>query len=367
MRYPPVEILHWAKRKPKDLIDLSASEMPSPRLLADLGIRLEDIPLSGDNCYGYTVLKDVIADRYGIAPRRVTITPGTSMANFLVLNALLERGDKTAVEFPAYEPLARLSEFITGRKPLKLIRDRGRGYHLGELPEQIIEEQPNILILSNLHNPTGVWDPPETFITFAERVSEWGGWLLVDEVFLAYLPTGDEQTSAVSHHRIITTNSLSKAWGLHSLRIGWVIGPVDLVRRIELMTDSMYLILPFITEFLASKVLARKGVGTGLLAAAREKSRTNWEIVAGALARMPALDWVAPTAGISVLLRFRDERNSDAFCGKLSSEYGTLVVPGRFFGVEDGFRMSFGIQEPLLHRGLSAIEALLNDNEGWAQ
>ena len=72
------------------------------------------------------------------------------------------------------------------------------------------------------------------------------------------------------------------------------------------------------------------------------------------------MDYVEPAGGVSVLLRFKDGRNAKPFTERLLKEHETVVFPGYFFEVEEGFRLSFGVEQEQLSMGLEAISKTLD-------
>jgi len=358
VRFNKVELLEWVKTQPKELIDLTNSGMESPEKLSDLGIRVDEIPLSGDNYYGYEPLKEHLANQYGITSSHIAITPGASMGNFAVLSVLSETIKNIIVEHPTYEPFIRIAETLTGSHSHRIKRYQVNKYHLDLNNCDLNHNNPVIVILSNLHNPTGIYETPETINYLADKIAKDNGWLLIDEVFHSFIKGGERASSAVSHERIITTNSLTKAWGLGSLRIGWVIGPENIVRHIERVMDNLHVDQPFMTEFIAYHILS-SGLANELLEKARDRAQKNYQIVANYINGFSQLYHTKPDGGISVLIRFRDGRNADTFCEQLLKDHKTLVIPGRFFEVKDGFRLSFGMDPVMLMRGLEAVEKTL--------
>jgi aspartate/methionine/tyrosine aminotransferase len=81
--------------------------------------------------------------------------------------------------------------------------------------------------------------------------------------------------------------------------------------------------------------------------------------VAEYLDDMPQFDFVKPDGGLCVLLRFRDGRDAQPFVDKLLNECRVIVFPGAFFEVNDGFRLSFGIDSERLHVALKSIQKQL--------
>ena len=106
------EFMHWAKTRPKVKYDLTLSGILNLPL-NELGVKLSDLELHGDNAYGYPALIDALAAHRGV-PREcvVTISGGTSMANHLAMAAVLEHGDEVLIEQPTYEPILALAEYF---------------------------------------------------------------------------------------------------------------------------------------------------------------------------------------------------------------------------------------------------------------
>ncbi len=356
MQFDTIGLFDWIKRLPDNLIDLTSSGVNSPETLAELGINADDIPLKGDNLYGYTPLKEAIANQYEITPDRVAITPGASMGNFVVSSLLSGHGDQIIVETPVNQPFVSVAKAVTGLDPLRLERKRCDDYHLKvDSLKQMNTTACKLMILSNLHNPSGVYDSSDTFTHLADVVAEQNGWVLVDEVFLPFIEGGERQSAALFHDRIISTCSLTKVWGLSTLRIGWVIASPEIVQRIEHAMDYMHVVQPFITEYIAWRVLSDETLNKRLLSSARSIASANTELVNAYLKDIPEFEYIQPDGGISVLIRFRDGRNSELFTDRLYHEFNTVVIPGRYFEVEDGFRISFGGEEDVVRQGLEAI------------
>lgn len=356
MNFGIIEIFDWIKKLPDNLINLTASGLTSCESLSELGVDPNDVPLSGDNLYGYPPLKEVIAAQYRTTPDRIAITPGASMANFALCAILAEPGSPIRVETPVYQPFVSVARAVTGLEPLRLERKRCDDYHIKI--DNLKQNNPaptKLLMMSNLHNPSGVNDKLETFALLADTINTKNGWVVVDEVFLPFVEGGERQCAAQFHDRVISTCSLTKVWGLSTLRIGWVIAEPEIVRRIKHTMDYMHVVQPFITEYLAWKVLEDQKLSLNLLRKARRIASSNLELVNSYLNQITEFDLFQPDGGISMLIRFKDGRNSQQFTDRLFKEFNTVVVPGRYFEINDGFRLSFGVEKEIIRQGLEAI------------
>ena len=155
MSFGTVEYLEWAHLKPAVKYNLSGSAVEET-LAEEIDFRWEGLRFSGPNQYGYLPLLEEIANYYQVRPSNVTTACGTSMANFLVCAALLERGDEVIVEKPCYGPLLDLP-LALGARVKRLERRFEAGYQidLREL-KRVASLRTKLLVLTNLHNPSGI-------------------------------------------------------------------------------------------------------------------------------------------------------------------------------------------------------------------
>jgi DNA-binding transcriptional MocR family regulator len=80
--------------------------------LNELSITRDDIQINGPNHEGYVPLNEAIAARYAVNPDGVVTAQGASMANFLTMATLLERGDEVLIEKPTYEPFLAAASYL---------------------------------------------------------------------------------------------------------------------------------------------------------------------------------------------------------------------------------------------------------------
>src|SRR4029077_19884254 len=103
----------------------------------------------------------------------------------------------------------------------------------------LVTTRTRLAIVSNLHNPTGARIPMATLRSMAAMLARVKGYLLVDEVYLECLFGARTESCVHAGPNVLTTNSLTKAYGLDGLRAGWVLGPPDLVRRMWIIQDLL--------------------------------------------------------------------------------------------------------------------------------
>lgn len=350
-----VAYLDWAKRrhtgKPITL-DLSNSGMPAPDR-SWLGLSMDHVDLLVDNGFGYPPLRKAVARRFGVDPDRVLLGPGTAGTNFLVCAVLCKPGDKVIVERPAYEPLYRRIEAL-GCEVVWLDRHYNEGFALQpeRLRSLLASSDAKAVIVTNLHNPTGVYAPEATIDACANVAAEANAHLLVDEVYLEYLETDIPPAAATRHPHVISTSSLTKAYGLGGLRCGWAIAPAEVVTQALALRNVLdgCGVSPADTLALHCHDQLEK-----LRNYTWEHVRTTRPLVDAWIASRPELDWVAPDAGVIGFPRLSSGLDASVVAQTLRSEHGLLIVPGSFFGMPSHFRLAWSADVGTVKRGLDCI------------
>ncbi|MCX6549704.1 MAG: aminotransferase class I/II-fold pyridoxal phosphate-dependent enzyme [Acidobacteria bacterium] len=352
---PRADYLLWAKRRPHPANDLGRSDV--------LGCTFDDVPgmresleLSGRNDDGWMPLVDRIAARYGVEPSAVATATGTSGANFLVCAALIRPGDDVVVEKPAYDPLLAAPRLL-GANLVRFERRFEEGFALDlDRLAAAVTPRTRLIIVTNPHNPTGVLGSLDQMRALGEVADRHGCYVLADEIYLDAIEGPRQAVAATLSPRIITTSSLTKAYGLAGLRCGWALAApavAEELRRVRDLVDGSGSIL---TERAAAAAFEHL---PALAARARGILEPNFALFERFIAAQPALEWVRPDGGTVAFPRLKGVASADAFVARLFNEFETAVVPGRFFEAPAHMRIALGIDGGVLARGLEAIARAL--------
>lgn len=344
--------MEWAKSRLKPAIDLAGSNLLACTL-DDLPGAREALDLVGESPDGYEPLVERIAARYRMAPENVASAVGCSGANFLALAALVEAGDDVLVETPGYDPLPAAATML-GANVVRFERRFEDGWRLD--PDRIaraLTPRTRVVVISRPHNPSGVLVGEEDFETVGRLAERIGAAVLVDEVYLD-LPGG--RPAATISPVFVSTNSLTKAYGLASLRCGWALASPAIAERIRRARDVVDVWGPIPGDRLA--VIAFRGIDR-LAKRAHRLFAANAALVESFLAQRKELE-VVPSRATIAFPRFRDGRDSSPFVEKLFANHGVAVVPGTFFDSPAHFRIAFGGETGALERGLAAIGKCLD-------
>ena len=349
MRAMQSEYMYWAKTRPPVRYNLGSSEVPHVRM--DRWVtELAALEPDGMSYYRYPPLREAIAAKCGVSADRVVMADGTSMANMLAMAALITPGDRVAIEHPCYEPMAAAAAFCGA----ELVRFTRAGPNFALDPETI-PRGCTLIILTNLHNPTGNLADRGTLAAVHARAEQDGAHVLIDEVYLdSALPA--QASAALDGERFVCTASLTKCYGLSGLRCGWILAAPALAEEIWRLNELFGVAQAHQAERLSLIALAHLNE----IAAENEPLLARNRALANHFFASRSELEVAPMrGGITAFPRLlRGE--VDRLDALLRADYDSAIVPGRFFGLADHFRIGIGSPTPLVEAGLERLGAALD-------
>lgn len=360
----------------EELLTFSSAICPTPDLNA---VRLGYIESDGR-----ADLRAAIAALYpGARAEDVLITGGAIEANFLALAALsgdptsgtgvsagpernFQPGDRVICAVPTYQQLFEVPRAQGARVSFWHLRpENGWLPDLDELRD-LFRERTKAVIINFPNNPTGSAIDQAFLEAVAELCGEQGALLYSDEVYRGLPLASETGQPSVWNTRAgdrAVVGSLSKAYGLPGLRVGWLVAPPWLRRRAHEIRDYTSISSPALSEELALLAIAAQ---PAIFAAQRDHARRNLALVERTLAQSEGrLSWVVPREGVVGFIRYTADLPSRDFCRRLAEEYGTLVVPGDCFAADDPlafdryFRLGFGYETAKLEAGLTQLASFV--------
>jgi hypothetical protein len=303
-----------------------------------------------------------IAARYGVAPEQVIGTTGATSALALVLKALVAPGDNVIIERPRFDLLPMLAR-DAGATVTDLPR-RAPDYQVdaAEL-EALIRPDTRLVILTQLHNPTGAALGAEALKTLAALARKTGVPILVDEVYADFLDGGVYAATAAPE--FISVGSLTKVQGLFALKCGWAVASPQMTAKINAATPQGDYGVSKLAHAVAALVLESREAFDAhwrrLLADARP-------VVAEHVGRMLGdglLEGDLPAQGCMYFPRVVGVDDTRALADWLWRKHRIVVPAGEFFGQPGHVRIGFGSGQPeALDRGLSRLGKALKAYPG---
>ena len=348
--------MQWAKTRSQARFNLASSGLRNYPL-AELPVTLEDLELSGPSWYGYQPLQAALAAKCGAPAECVVAATGTSMANHLVMAALLEPGDEVLVEHPTYELLVTLAQYL-GAKVERFGRTFEEGFRLdAERVARAVSPRTRLIVLTNLHNPSGALADEETLKRVGDLARGVGAHVLVDEVYLDALFEHAPGSAFHLGEEFIVTSSLTKVYGLSGLRCGWVLAKPELAERLWRLNDLFGVIPAHPAERLSRVALEHLDE---IAAGARRLLETNGRLLNSFFAARDDLDWLPHRFGTVSFPRLK-RGSVEELCALLAGKYETSVVPGRFFELPQHFRVGIGGETGALREGLERLGRALDE------
>ncbi|MBW2278356.1 MAG: pyridoxal phosphate-dependent aminotransferase, partial [Deltaproteobacteria bacterium] len=254
----------------------------------------------------------------------LVFTPGATGGTLLTLLELGHEGGEIVVENPIYEPMLRQAERLgTVRRLERRIEDEWR-FSVDEA-QQLIGDDTSLVMITEPHNPSGVFSPRDDVLQLARAAAEHGATLLINEVYLGY-------TDRPSYHgaadNIVVVASLSKLLGAYWARAGWLSAPKPVAEKLRLAHWNM-----------GMPCMPGAQAGLGFLEQARERREAARQLAADGIealdawvAALPAVSWVRPHGGGFACIGLPVGTNDVTLAEQLHDERDVLVVPGIWFG-----------------------------------
>jgi aspartate/methionine/tyrosine aminotransferase len=294
----------------------------------------------------------------------VTVVNGGSEANMLVLWTLLSRGDRLAFMLPNYMQGWGLGRHFGDATDVFKLRLRDGRWALDvDSLRRAVTKRTKIVMVCNPNNPTGAVlteEEMDAVVAVAKRVD---AWILADEIYRGAEVDIDESSPTFwgRYDKVIVTSGLSKAFAMPGLRVGWVVGPPELIRKLWIRHDYTTLTPGAISDALAGFSMQPE-VRENILARTRGIIRANLPPVEGWIgAQGDVLTYARPAAGAIAYVKYDLPIASRQLVDKIRTDQSVLLVPGEMFGLGKGFRLGFGYDVESMLKGLDRVSCVLRE------
>ena len=323
--------------------NLSESSI-ADRKLSDFGLTVPDLALQYNDHRGAPGLRgQIAAGEPGLSADDVLVTGGAAGALFIISTALLTRDDHLVVVRPNYATNLETPRAIgCAISCVDLVFEDSFRLDVNRL-EAALRPNTKVISITTPHNPTGVTLSQEVLGQVAALAARHGCRLVVDETYrdLGY---GEMPHLAASlGPQVISVSSLSKAYGIPGIRLGWIVSSDRGLQELFLAAKEQISICgSVIHEWIGEEILRRRA---GILEATLEEMRRRLTLVTRWIESEPLLEWVQPSGGVVCLPRMRSTPpgGTAGFYRRLLDAHGTYVGPGHWFELPDTcFRLGYG-------------------------
>jgi aspartate/methionine/tyrosine aminotransferase len=218
-----------------------------------------------------------------------------------------------------------------------------------------------LITVCNPNNPTGYIlsdDEMDAIVSAADSV---GAWIMADEVYRGAERITDEESKSFygMYDKVIVTGSMSKAYGLPGLRLGWVVGPVSEIDDFWARHEYITISATMLSNKLAARALSPE-MRPRLIQRTREYIRKGYPVLQEWMDDHEGTFSIVPPAAAAIaFVGYNLAINSSELSDRLIKEKSVLIVPGDHFGLDKYLRISFGLPHDYLKSGLDRIHQLI--------
>ncbi|KAI1334553.1 PLP-dependent transferase [Xylariaceae sp. FL0016] len=358
------------------LVQMNGSKNAPP--IVDLSARM-----TYGSILGSSELRENIASTYQIndagvqvSSQDIIVAQGAISANYLAFYSLIGPGDHVICVYPTYQQLYSTPETLGAEVTLwKLKPELGYIPDVAELKE-LIKDNTKMIVVNNPNNPTGVAIPGDVLRQIVNVAREFSITVFSDEVYRPLfhsLQDHEIPPSALSmgYTNVVTTGSMSKAWALAGIRVGWVASKdPSIMKRITTARDYTTISVSQLDDQVARYALS-PSVRSQLLARNINLARSNLRLLEEFMQTHASnCSWVKPTSGTTAFIEFKkngEPIDDETFCRDVLDKTKVMFLPGsRCFGDGKDFRgfirIGYVNETAVIRQALERLSRYLSDN-----
>ena len=307
-----------------------------------------------------------LAQTYRLPQNHILSTTGATGALSLLYRAYLSPGDHVLVESPGFDLFEDIGHAL--RAHVDCFGRRGEGFAIdpGEIEARILKNT-RLIVLTNLHNPSGMLTGEDTLLAVAEVAARHNIKVVVDEVYGDYAdPVDRPRRAAQLSPNLISVSSLTKIYGLSTLRCGWIVADPAVLAPVRALNDQFEFGVSKLSHAVAALVMENR----------REYDEYWRRVVAEARPVMAAwferwrdaglVSGELPRYGCIAFPRLRGIEDTQSFSAWLADRHGVIVVPGELFRAPGHVRIGYALPAAELERALEQFTAGLITYRGGA-
>jgi aspartate/methionine/tyrosine aminotransferase len=326
---------------------------------------------------GLPELKQAIVDKtkrdsgYVVEPAQVLVTNGGKQAIYEAFATIIDPGDEVLLPAPywtTYPEAIRLA----GGVPVEVLADETQDYKVTvDQLEAALTDRTKALLFCSPSNPTGAVDSPEEVEAIGRWALDQGLWVLTDEIY-EHLTYGDTETTSMPvavpelADRCIVVNGVAKTYAMTGWRVGWMIGPKDVVKAATNLQSHQTSNVNNVAQRAAIAALTGDLTAVAEMRTAFDRRR---QTIVRMLNEIPGVECPEPTGAfyaypsvkgvLGKQVAGRTPTTSAELAELILDEAEVAVVPGEAFGAPGYLRLSYALGDDDLAEGVGRMQKLL--------
>ena len=366
-----VQVAERAQELERSGIDIVHLEFGEPDFEAPPVVRdaLERAIKDGRTRYAHSLgilpLREAIAEHYAgtygvaVSPDQILVTAGTSPAMLLLFGHLLDAGDEVVLSDPYYACYPNFIRYAEGRPVYVDVTESDGFQYRPEAIRARLGPRTRAIVINSPANPTGAVLPAERIAAIAELSRGDGPFIVSDEIYHGLSYAGRDRTVLEFTDRAFVLNGFSKAYAMTGWRLGWVIGPRDYIRVLQMLYGNFFISTNEFVQWAGVAALREAGDDSRRFRAIFDDRRRA--MIAG-LRSIGLGVGAEPTGAFYVLANARHlSRDSVGLAREILESSHVAVTPGAAFGAnaEGYLRFSYASSLERIQEGLSRLERFL--------
>jgi len=330
---------------------------------------------------GLPVLREAVAAKtlrdsgYAVSASQVLITNGGKQALYNAFATILDPGDEVLLPAPYWTTYPE-SIRLAGGVPIEVMTDETAGYLATiEQLEAARTVRTKVLVFVSPSNPTGAVYPPEQVEAIGRWAVEHGIWVVTDEIY-EHLVYGEARFSSMPTlvpelaDRCIVVNGVAKTYAMTGWRVGWMIGPNDVVKAAGNLQSHATSNVANVSQMAALAAVTGDLSAVDAMKVAFDRRR---KLIVAMLNDIPGVECPEPFGAfyaypsvkgvLGQRIRGTVPTSSQELSALILDEVEVAVVPGEAFGTPGYMRLSYALGDDDLIEGVSRIARLLGEAE----
>jgi aspartate/methionine/tyrosine aminotransferase len=368
------------KAEGRPVIGFGAGEpdFPTPGYIVDAAVEAARDPRNHryTPAGGLPELKKAIAAKtkrdsgLDVEPAQVLVTNGGKQAIYAAFATMLDPGDEVIVPAPYWTTYPEAIQ-LAGGTPVEVLADETQDYKVNvDQLEAARTDRSKVLLFVSPSNPTGAVYTAAEIRAIGTWAEQHDLWVLTDEIY-EHLVYDDIETGSLpvlcpdlADHTVVV-NGVAKTYAMTGWRVGWMIGPADLVKAAANLQSHATSNVANVSQRAALAALEGDLSAVEEMKAAFDRRRRT--IVAmlneidGVVCPMPGGAFYAYPSVRGLLGKEYDGRaieTSADLAEYILDQAEVAVVPGEAFGSPGCLRLSYALGDDDLVEGITRLQKL---------
>jgi aspartate/methionine/tyrosine aminotransferase len=328
---------------------------------------------------GLPELRDAIVKKtkrdsnYEITSDQVLVTNGGKQAVYQAFASILDPGDEVILPSPYWTTYPECIK-LAGGVSVEVFADESQNYLVSvEQLEKVRTAKTKVLLFCSPSNPTGSVYSPEQVKAIGNWALANGLWVVTDEIYEHLLYDGVTAPSIcvavpALADRTIIINGVAKTYAMTGWRVGWMIGPKDVIKAATNLQSHLSSNVSNISQRAAITAL------TGDLAAVHKMGEAfdrRRKLIVKLLNEIPGVSCPNPTGAFYVYpsvkgvlgkeIRGKRPKTSAELATLILEEVEVAAVPGEAFGPSGYLRFSYALGDEDIIEGIGRVKKLLSE------